>query len=200
MSGQILLIRHTEVALHWKHRCYGRSDVGLSRTGREHAHELARTLARKPISVLIHSGLRRTAYLAERLATLSRLEPLIDTSWQERDFGEWEGRTWNAIWRETGSAMDGMLASPHTFRPGGGETTGELAARALGAWHALPEDGLIAVITHGGPIAVISAALARAPLQHLARYRVVEGSIVPIPFRARAVIARASASRKNAAC
>ena len=179
MTTEVLLVRHTEVLLSWKHRCYGRSDVALSRRGRQHANELAARLAQEPVSVIVHSGLARAAYVAGRLAQLKKLEPLIDPRWQERDFGEWEGRTWNAIWRETGNAMDGMLSDPEHFRPGGGETTAALAARSVAAWHALPREGRVVVITHGGPIAAVRASQAGASLGELALYRVAEGTVVP---------------------
>jgi alpha-ribazole phosphatase len=181
VTGEVLLVRHTEVALRWKHRCYGRSDIGLSRAGRQHARELAASLARKPVTALVHSGLERAALVAGRLAKLKQIEPSIDPRWQERDFGAWEGHTWHAIWRETGSAMEGMLSRPHHFRPGGGETTAELAERSVAAWHALPRYGLVVVVTHGGPIAAVRAMRAGAPLRDMARYRVAEGSIVPLP-------------------
>ena len=178
MTTDVLLVRHTEVLLSWKHRCYGRSDIGLSRGGRRHAEELAARLAKEPVTTIVHSGLTRAALLAGLLAKLKRIEPIIDARWQERDFGEWEGRTWNAIWRETGNAMDGMLSSPDRFRPGGGETTAELAARSVAAWRALPRDGLVVVITHGGPIAAVRAMHAGAPLGDMALYRVAEGTVV----------------------
>jgi len=47
-----------------------------------------------------------------------------------------------------------MIDAPETYRPGGGETTGEMAARALEAFSALPEGSGI-VVTHGGPIAAL---------------------------------------------
>jgi broad specificity phosphatase PhoE len=50
--------------------------------------------------------------------------------------------------------MDGIIDAPDTFRPGGGETTFELAARVTAAATALPE-GRGIVVAHGGPIAAL---------------------------------------------
>ncbi len=77
-----------------------------------------------------------------------------DRAWQERDFGAWEGRSWQAIYRTSGNAMDGMIDAPASFRPGGGETTAELAARAVAALADLPR-GRTLVVAHGGTIAAI---------------------------------------------
>jgi alpha-ribazole phosphatase len=179
--SEVILVRHTEVALSWKSRCYGCHDVGLSRAGRQQARELAAQLAREPITALVCSNLRRARFLADCLATLTGLQVRIDERWRERNFGTWETRTWHSIWRETGNAMDGMLASPHDFRPGGGETTADLSARALTAFNALPRDGLTVVISHGGPIAAVRASLAAAPLPEIARFLIPTGTPVRLP-------------------
>jgi broad specificity phosphatase PhoE len=154
MSGRVLLVRHTQVASAWKGRCYGHSDVGLSRIGAVQAQVLAQTLAQWHPDIVVHSGLRRTRILAEKAANLAGVSPIGDVAWQERDFGSWEGRGWSSIFRESGNAMDGMIDDPYGFRPGSGETTMELAARCLTALQGLPS-GRVMVVTHGGPIAAI---------------------------------------------
>lgn len=150
----LLLVRHTEVARAWKGRCYGQSDMGLSRAGAAQASALAAELAAWRPDVVLHSGLRRAQILADAIAKRAGVAALADLRWMERDFGSWEGRSWAAIYRETGNAMDGMIDDPAGFRPGDGETTMELAARALAAVQDLPS-GRVLVVTHGGPIAAI---------------------------------------------
>jgi broad specificity phosphatase PhoE len=146
----IILVRHTAVALAWRGRCYGQYDVPLSRAGKTEIAPLAAKLRRYGAERIIHSGLRRTRTLADAIGASAP-----DPAWQERDFGDWEGQSWAAIYRSSGSAMDGMIEAPDTFRPGGGETTTELAARAVAAFARLRTTGTIIVITHGGPIAAI---------------------------------------------
>lgn len=150
----IRLVRHTEVARGWAGRCYGRSDMGLSRDGAVRARTLAGELTDGRPDVVIHSGLKRARILAARIAALARVPLIEDARWQERDFGAWEGQSWTAIYRATGSAMNGMIDAPDSFRPGGGETTDELAARAAAALAACPP-GRVIVVTHGGPIAAL---------------------------------------------
>lgn len=165
----------------WRKACYGRLDVGLSRAGEQRACDLASQLARHPITAIVHSGLKRASFLASRLALLKDLVPHVDPRWQERDFGTWEGRSWHTIWRETGNAMDGLFTQADTYRPGGGETTGEMAVRSLAAWHSLPADGIVAVISHGGPIAAIRTHLASAPMCDIVHYTVANGAVVSLP-------------------
>jgi alpha-ribazole phosphatase/probable phosphoglycerate mutase len=163
MSGTVLLVRHTAVALAWKGRCYGVSDVPLSREGRAAAVRLSIELAARQPAWVMHSGLARTRFLAERIATRVGCPLYGNSDWRERDFGAWEGQRWNAIYRASGNAMDGMIDAPHDFRPGGGETTHELADRVTVAWERLPDgDGI--VVTHGGPIAAFLGRRSDAPV------------------------------------
>ncbi len=164
MSDAVLFVRHTQVALHWQGRCYGRSDMGLSRAGAIHAREVATTVADWRPDIVIHSGLKRARILADHVASHTGSRPIALAAWQERDFGTWEGRSWAAIYRATGNAMDGMIDAPATFRPGGGETTDALAQRTMTALAALP-CGRIAVITHGGPIAAILGTTSELPVR-----------------------------------
>lgn len=154
MKSATLLVRHTQVARAWHGRCYGVSDMRLSRAGAAHARSLAPRLAEWRPDAIVHSGLRRARVLAKAVAAISGAPVTDDRNWRERDFADWEGRSWAAIYRETGNAMDGMIDDPAGFRPGGGETTLEMAARAVSALNALPA-GRVLIVTHGGPIAAI---------------------------------------------
>ncbi|UZK69333.1 histidine phosphatase family protein [Sphingomonas sp. S1-29] len=158
----ILLVRHPAVARAWAGRCYGVSDVGLSRAGAMQMHALLPALVAWGPTQIVHSGLRRAAVLAEAVAKASGAPIAVDPRWRERDFGAWEGRSWQAIYRATGNAMDGMIDAPDSFRPGGGETTSELAARAVAGCDALPA-GRVLVVSHGGPIAALLGSRAGAP-------------------------------------
>jgi len=184
MNGRVLLIRHAQVALRWRGRCYGQADVGLSREGQRQSRELARGIMRRcaarEITTVVHSGLRRASCLAELIAEEAGIEPRIDERWCERDFGSWETRSWNSIWRETGNAMDSMLSDPEKFRPGGGETTAELFERSVSAWRALPAEPYIIVVTHVGPIACVRCRLERSSLARLPEFRIAEAATIEI--------------------
>lgn len=159
----VLLVRHPPVAKAWAGRCYGRSDMGWSRDGATMARALAGRLAAESFTTIVHSGAIRT----RRLAAMLGGAPQVDPRWLERDFGTWEGRRWDAIWRETGNLMDGMITDPEGFRPGGGETARDLARRVRAAWDDLPQTGDTLVIAHGGPIAAIRTLLADRPLDRM---------------------------------
>lgn len=151
----IVLVRHPPVAVAWRRRCYGVNDAPLGREGKAMIGALIERLRPLGIERIVHSDLARTRVTAEGLARALKVELIVDRDWRERDFGAWEGRTWHAIWRETGDAMDGMVTDPASFRPGGnGETTLELRDRVMRALARLPQ-GRIAVLSHGGPVATV---------------------------------------------
>lgn len=159
------MLRHTEVAAHWRGRCYGVRDVGLSLQGRAAARHLAATLEGAGITRLQASPLRRARFLGGLLARRLGLPLEIVPALAERDFGDWEGQPWDAIHAAHGDAMMGMIEAPGSYRPGGGETTLELAAR-IETWFAgLPPHGGTLAITHGGPVAALRGRLAGQPVR-----------------------------------
>lgn len=170
-------MRHPPVASAWSGRCYGRSDPKLGREGRAMAAGIVGRLADR-VDLVVHSGARRASALAVAIAHCHGCPIGTDPDWLERDFGTWEGRTWNAIWRETGDLMDSMVTDPERFRPGGGETGLQLSVRATAAWLALPCTGNVVVVTHGGPIAAVRTALAGAPLGRMSEFIPALGEIV----------------------
>ena len=178
MSAPVLLLRHPAVALAWRKRCYGRSDMGWSQAGTAMARALVGELAGHPIDAIVHSGALRTRRLAEMIARARAVPVCADAGWLERDFGNWEGRTWHAIWRETGDLMDRMVTDPTGFRPGGGETGQELSQRAKAAWGRLPMSGTTLVVTHGGPIAALRTWQAGEPLEAMVRFIPACGEVI----------------------
>jgi alpha-ribazole phosphatase len=174
------LVRHPPVAKAWQNRCYGQSDPGLSREGQKMIAFLVDQLAALKPDAIIHSDLHRTRAIAKPLASRLGMTITADPLWRERDFGAWEGQTWNAIYRATGNAMDGMVEDPDDFRPGGGETTRAVATRVENAIRNLPNVARVIIISHGGPIACVAAAQAGASLKHLASFIPATGSITTL--------------------
>ena len=155
MNEGLILVRHAQIADRYRGICYGRSDVELSPSGECRSRELAAELAVWPIARILHSGLARTRHLAEELGATSGLSPVCCEALRERDFGEWELKSWEDIHKRVGSEMLKMVSEPATYRPGGGETTFELRDRIVGWFRSLPPERLTVAITHGGPIAAL---------------------------------------------
>ena len=178
------LVRHPPVSKAWQKRCYGQSDPGLSRDGMAMAETLVDQLAALKPDVIVHSDLARTRAIAEPVARRLGLKCVADPLWRERNFGDWEGQTWNAIYRATGNAMDGMIDDPEHFRPGGGETTYELIARIKRVLAGLPNLPSVIVIAHGGPIACAKLIADDLPIASLGANIPALGEIVTMTLSA----------------
>lgn len=158
---RILLVRHCEVDERYKPLCYGQSDVELSELGIQNSAQLAHRLAAEMRGASMakkfvhHSGLSRSRLLAETLAQLLGITAEVSHLLRERNYGAWELRCWEELYAETGDAMLGTIREPATWRPPGGETTFAMRDRVLSWYNALPADGFIVAVTHGGPIAAL---------------------------------------------
>jgi alpha-ribazole phosphatase len=153
----LYLLRHPAVSEEWHQRCYGKTDVPL-------APGWTRPELPKPDRIY-HSGVSRTRLVAEEIGHHHGCEVIADHRLAERDFGDWEGKSWGEIYAESGDAMMKMIHEPATWRaPGHGETTFEVRDRML-AWFAeLPRSGVIVAVTHGGAIASLLGVLRQWPV------------------------------------
>lgn len=164
----ILLVRHTQTAVP-AGLCYGRTDVPLADTFPAEAAAVRAALSPPPWR-LVSSPAARCRRLAEFLGA-----PIAsDERLRELDFGAWENRLWTELPR---AETEPWLADFVHRRPPGGESFGELAARAAAALADLTRSDDVrplVVVTHAG---VIRALLARAEGRPLA-----EAFGTPVPF------------------
>ena len=179
MSG-IVLIRHPEVSEAYRGVCYGRLDVALSERGVAQIADIVGSLT--DVTGVVHSGSQRARLLAEGIGTHFGVTPAVNARLTERDFGDWEGRSWDDIFAETGDAMMGMVTDPATWHPPGGETTFQLRDRVL-AWYREQTSPVVAV-THGGPIAALLGTLGGHPVEAWPRLVPPCGGVAVVPLPA----------------
>ena len=158
---ELILVRHPqpEVA---PGICYGSSDLPASAAALAEGHarladELAPLLAR---GVRLYSSpLRRCTALAGLLGSFTPDARLV-----EMHFGAWEMRAWSDIPRgEVDAWADDLL----DYRPGGGETVREAAARVQSFLDELQHDAII--VCHAGTMRLVSAIAAGVPLLQAAQ-------------------------------
>lgn len=121
---RLYLVRHPRPEVPAGH-CYGRSDVAANEADVE---RVLATLTSQdlPGAMPVHaSPLARSAILAHRLSPA----PAFDARLAEMDFGEWEMRSWDDIPRHE---IDAWSADLLHYRPGGGESVMDVAARVAG--------------------------------------------------------------------
>lgn len=140
-------------------QCYGRLEVPVDEraiadtTESVFAHIPRRTIESAQI---YSSPASRCMQLARRIASPREPAPTADLS--EMNFGDWQGRRWDAIARDK---IDAWANNVWGYRPGDGESA-EMVATRWEHWlhqvRQLKSDAVIAV-THAG---VIRVALARS--------------------------------------
>jgi alpha-ribazole phosphatase len=147
---RLYLVRHLQPLVQ-AGVCYGRTDLPVDAL--VHAAALPALRAQLPAHLsLFSSPLLRCATLASALSSDVRLDPRL----AELDFGAWEMRRWDDIAR---AEIDAWAADVAHYRPGGGDSVRDMAAR-IAAFH----DDLLAerlpaavVVCHAGAIRLLLA-------------------------------------------
>ena len=158
---ELILVRHPQPEAA-PGICYGSSDLPAAAAALAEGHarlaaELAPALAAG--ARLYSSPLRRCTALAALLGDYTADPRLV-----EMDFGAWEMRAWSDIPR---GEVDAWAADLLDYRPGGGETVREAAARVQSFLDGLRYDAI--VVCHAGTMRLMSAIAAGQPLLQAAQ-------------------------------
>ena len=168
MKRVVIVVRHGAVDPQWKGICYGQQDVALCDQWIQQSASIVEPLASFKPTMIFHSGLVRTRWLAEQVAerlsirddhtTLPNI--LSDTRLRERHFGDWECKSWDDAYQSDPEHFHDLIAKPDTYRPPGGETTSEMQRRVVDWYESLPKmEGVLLAVSHSGPIAAIAGHL-----------------------------------------
>ncbi|WP_436930080.1 histidine phosphatase family protein [Halosimplex halobium] len=173
MTGRVLLVRHGETTWNRDGRIQGWADATLTAAGREQARAVGDRLAdAHDLDRLVVSDLKRTLETASLLRAAGvAAEPERARAWRERDFGELQGLTRTAIaTRHPEYHREGSLLAVRSVE--GGESLSAFETRVLEGWERLVEEleggETAAVVTHGGPIRAVLAAVTGRELAALA--------------------------------
>jgi len=162
----LTLVRHA--ATDWSGVRYcGRTDVPLSRAGREQLGQLVDYLSRVALSgtTVIASPALRSRETATAITAALGGEARSDGRLREIDFGDAEGMTFAQLERRWPSLAPVLLRDDAQVDWPRGEGWSDFAARVGAAWRDLsaePHDAI--VVTHGGPLRLmLRLALSRWP-------------------------------------
>lgn len=163
-ATRLVLIRHLDADESLRGRVFGALDVPLSSAGERRAALLADALADLPLAAVYSSPLQRALATAKLLAAGRGLVPVVHEGLRELDFGDLEGRTYEAIEANWADVFRSWMRHPSRTAFPGGESFAELRSRVLAAVdeiRALHPSGAVVVVAHGG---VVRAVLADALL------------------------------------
>jgi alpha-ribazole phosphatase len=181
MVTTIYLVRHGQTVDSEEKKYKGHIDVPLSEEGIEQAKRLGSYMIGmfsngndpgKGLDGIYCSDLSRAVKTAENIAESFGLTPHVIPEIRERNFGRWEGMTFDEIRTEYPREFDAWADDPVKFSPVGGESTEEVNDRVIPAFHRIVrnhEGEKIALVAHGGVNRVILCNVLGIPLQHVFR-------------------------------
>jgi len=138
MFTTIYLIRHGETINSEPKRYTGHTDVPLSEKGIKQMEQVAKYMnksymSHKTYNAVYCSDLIRAVKSAEIIARPHGLKPIIVPKLRERNFGIWEGMSFNEIKEKYPEEFDAWTGNPLKFSPMHGESTIELRDRVVNA-------------------------------------------------------------------
>lgn len=174
-----ILVRHGEHD--WLARgIAGRlAGVSLNAHGWLQAEELVRRLDGRAIAAIYSSPQLRARETVAPLAGRRRLSIHVLDAFDEIDFGQWTGRSFEELQRDA-DRWQQWCERRSQARPPGGESIEEVRRRAMDALDRLRErhpDGAVLVASHGDVIKTVIATVLRMSLDDLERFEVAPGSI-----------------------
>jgi alpha-ribazole phosphatase/probable phosphoglycerate mutase len=172
---KIFLIRHGETVDANSRRYKGHIDIALSDNGVEQVKRLSDHVGARhavPLRAVYCSDLSRAIKSAEIIAEPFSLKPIVNIGLKERNFGVWEGMSFDEIKEKWPDAFDSWAANPVEFSPMQGESTLEVKERAMKTFNELVSKHAgenIALVAHGGINRVILCELLGIPLENIFR-------------------------------
>lgn len=157
--------------------------VHLNDKGREQASALARRLASWPLDAVYSSPLERAVETAEAVASQHNLPVMPLEGVGEARYGEWTGKSI----RELSKTPEWLQVqfNPSSARFPGGESLGEMQARAVAAVEGLRQahpQGVVAVVSHADVIKAVTAYYAGLHMDLFQRLVVDPASVTWIQF------------------
>lgn len=173
----LLLIRHGVTASTGS-RLGGRTDTGLSDTGRQQAKEVGTRIAALPVRAIYASPLARTWQTAEIIGQAVGVSPTACEGLLEIDFGRWTDRPLKAVARTKMWPVIQALPSLASFPDG--ETIRRAQLRAADAVEELVarhRRGMIVAVSHADVIKTLVAFYLSLPLDAFQRLHVSPASV-----------------------
>jgi probable phosphoglycerate mutase len=156
---RLCIVRHGETSWNAERRLQGHLDIALNDTGIAQAGAVARRLAGERFAALYCSDLRRARDTAAAAGLLLSLEAQADPRLRERNYGVFEGLTYEeAELRHPDAYRRFQAREPGFAFPGGGESLAGVAARVAEALTAIARRHAgeqVLVFTHGGVLDIV---------------------------------------------
>jgi probable phosphoglycerate mutase len=160
-------------------------DPSLNESGRGQAKELARWLSSQKIAGIYMSPTARTRETADPIAQELNLQSVLKADLRERDFGVWEGLTFDEIATRYAEGHAAWKRDPIAYKPEGGESILDLKGRLQSQVEEIirnhPSQRVL-VVSHVGPIRVALTAALGMPVEHYRQMNIHWGSASRVDY------------------
>ena len=167
MESQVIcLVRHGEIDTGGKKRYIGHTDLPLSENGRAQAARLRDELSCIPFSGVFCSDLDRSVSTAITICEKQCQKPFIMKGLREIDMGLWEGLAFEEVRRLYPGEFERRGADIINYRPPGGESFAQCAARVMSAFDEIlaSASGSVLIVGHKGVNRIIISRAKGIPL------------------------------------
>jgi len=200
MDTIIYLIRHGETEGADIRRYKGSLDIPLSEQGIKQIERasvyILKDLQKQPdqpsppslLKAVYCSDLQRAIRSAEIISKDHFLDPVIVPSLRERNFGMWEGMSFDEIRERYPVEFDAWADNPLRFSPMQGESTLAMGKRVIEAFEKILSDHKgerIAIVSHGGVNRIILCHVLGISLKNIFRVEQDYAALNIIEFRDR---------------
>jgi broad specificity phosphatase PhoE len=174
-----LLVRHGAHDLLGRAIAGRAPGIGLNEQGRSQALQLVSRLQHRPIDAIYSSPRQRARETAAPLAARRELEVNVSDAFDEIDFGEWTGKSFDDL-RADQPRWSEWVDHKSTARAPGGEPFADVPQRALAGLDRLAqlhEQQHVLIASHGDVIRAIIASVLRMSLDDLECFEIVPASL-----------------------
>ncbi len=124
------------------------------------------------LKAVYSSDLSRAVKSAEIIAEPYGIKPIIAAELRERNFGDWEGMSFDEIREKYPEAFNAWAENPLKFSPMQGEGTIEVRDRVIPAFNEIIEKHkghYVAIVSHGGVNRILLCHLLGVPFENIFR-------------------------------
>ena len=174
---KLLFIRHAETQTNVSKLTHKTGDpVGLTELGQKQAKQLTKVCKNESVEIVFSSPEQRAVETAEIIATELKISLEVIKELAERNWGEWEGKTWPEI----EAVLKPMaLEERYAFMPPKGESWQQMEVRLKNGLDSIIGRGYgtVGVITHEGALRGIMPLVLNSPKDSSFKYHFENASI-----------------------
>jgi alpha-ribazole phosphatase len=200
MDTTLYLVRHGETEGAEVKRYKGSIDIPLSERGERQIEQVSAFILKdlqkcseppsppKLPKAVYCSDLQRAIRSAEIIARPYSLDPVIVPSLRERNFGIWEGMSFDEIRKKYPEEFDAWAGNPLRFSPMQGESTFAMKERVIQAFEKIivnHKGDSIAIVSHGGVNRIILCHTLGISLENIFRVEQDYAALNILEFRDR---------------